>query len=201
MRGTTHKNINTPEYFDVQFADKHVDMENTLRQDTYIKILTTYGKIGLKSSIIELGCGVSSFLPQMAARTGELELYGIDFTPKTIERLKKQYPIINYAVGDVRETLSIHPDYFDAVVAGELIEHLEQPEKLVDEMVRICKPGGVVLLSTPQLEFDDPEHLWEFDAVDIFHMLSKYCNRVYTEVLESEKFPGRKYIFGWGIKI
>ena len=42
------------------------------------------------------------------------------------------------------------PDLFaDAVVAAEIIEHLENPRALMRELVRVAKPGGAVVLTTP----------------------------------------------------
>jgi len=43
-------------------------------------------------------------------------------------------------------------DVFDVVVAFSVIEHVPDPEAMVREMARVCKPGGLVLLSTDQTE-------------------------------------------------
>ncbi len=48
-----------------------------------------------------------------------------------------------------------------------------------------------MILSTPHLEFEDPEHLWEFEELDFFN------KGFFVETLLSERFPGRSYIFAW----
>lgn len=48
-----------------------------------------------------------------------------------------------------RNETVILEDTFDVVVCTEVLEHTLQPFKAVDEMRRILKPGGVVLVSTP----------------------------------------------------
>ena len=112
----------------------------------------------------------------------------MDFSPETIKSCDKRTGGVNYICEDIRKT-SFGDKCVDVCVAGEVIEHLEDPEALIKEMERITKKR--IILSTPQLEFQDPEHLWEFDE-DYF--ISKGFK---TEVVESERFKGRKYIFAW----
>jgi len=185
MRKLREKNINTPEYFDKQFSEKDIETENVLRQEKYMKLIGDR-----RGRVIELGCGMSYF-PVMATVLGES--WGLDFTPKTIKFLKKRFPNVNYVLGNAMMT-AFKDDFFDIVVSGELLEHLEVPGALIAEMNRICKPGGVMILSTPHLEFDDPEHLWEFEESDLKELFGEFGS-VKVETVESDIFKGRKYLF------
>lgn len=185
MKRLRTENINTPEYFDNQFEDKPIDMENNLRQEKYLEMIGNK-----RGRVIELGCGVSYF-PQMATKLGES--WGLDFTPKAMEKMRKELPEVNYVCGDALCT-PFRDGFFDIVVSGELLEHLERPQELVDEMARIAKKDGVLVLSTPHLEFDDPEHIWEFSLADLKEMFSKY-GQTRTDVIQSDRFPGREYLF------
>lgn len=183
MKRLRNTNVNSPEYTDSKFQP--IDKENLLRQEKYLSYIGSNGK-----KVVELGCGASYF-PQMASKFNKS--FGVDYAKGTIERMAIEFPNVQYIHADATKTPFTN-EFFDVVVSGEVIEHIENTEDLVKEMVRICKPGGKMILSTPHLEFDDPEHIWEFEEKDLHDFFDKY-GPVTTEVLKSEKFPGREYIF------
>ena len=166
-------NINNTKYWDDNIAKPDFG----LRQRKYLHLA------GKGESIIELGCGLSPFLDK--ARKNFKECYGLDFSQETLLQARQLYPHVKYIHGSVLRT-DIFPDKsFDVSVAGELIEHLEEPEKLIAEMTRITRRR--IILSSARMEYDEPEHLWKFTKEDF--PMGK------CEEVESEWFPGRNYLF------
>jgi 2-polyprenyl-3-methyl-5-hydroxy-6-metoxy-1,4-benzoquinol methylase len=53
---------------------------------------------------------------------------------------------------DLNDADAIPADRFDLVIAAEAIEHLENPRQVAREWFRILKPGGTLILSTPNNE-------------------------------------------------
>lgn len=178
MRKINSTDINTPEYW-----NEHETAINLgLRQKKYTKLA------GSGNRIVELGCGLSPFIAKIKSFN---ECYGVDFSPKTIETAAKQYPHVKYIISDCVNT-PFEDKFFDVSVSGEVIEHLKNPENLISEMARITKRR--IILSTPHMEYDDAEHLWEFDEKDLIKMFSPYGNSK-CERINSKWFPGRSYIF------
>jgi len=172
MQKVNSKNINTKKYWDEHIAKPDFG----LRQKKYLELA------GKGNKIVELGCGLSPFLSK--ARNNFKECYGLDFSKKTLKSACAEFPGVNYYIGNAIK--SPFPDkYFDVSVAGELIEHLKNPEKLITEMVRITKKR--IILSTAQMEYSDPEHLWEFSEDDFPFWK--------TQRVKSRRFPGRSYLF------
>jgi SAM-dependent methyltransferase len=88
----------------------------------------------------------------------------------------------------VEEPLPFEDASFDAVVAGELFEHLQFPDVLAGEIRRVLRPGGVLVGSVPnafrvqsRLRFllgrppeDDPTHLRMFSPDAMRALLSGF---------------------------
>lgn len=176
MKRYSKPNINTPKYWD----EHQTALDFGLRQKKYLKLAEKGTRIA------EIGCGLSPFLSE--ARYYFALAVGVDFSEETIKKAQKLYPNVLYCNFNANN-LSEIDSTFDVVVAGEIIEHLEDPDKFLKDLEKITTRR--VILSTPILEFDDPEHLWEFDE-EYFKR-----NGFKTEVVESNRFRGRKYIFAW----
>jgi ubiquinone/menaquinone biosynthesis C-methylase UbiE len=105
-----------------------------------------------KGKVLDLGCG-SGDLSVFYAKKGA-DYIGVDLSSKMIERANKNYANLVqqkkavFQVGDC-ENLPFQDGEFDALSAVALIEYLPDPSKALDEMARITKKGGIVLLSAP----------------------------------------------------
>jgi SAM-dependent methyltransferase len=89
---------------------------------------------------------------------------------------------------DLDQPLDLPDVSFDVVVAGELLEHLRDPEQLVAEVGRVLRPGGTFVASVPnayrlkrRLSFllgrppdSDPTHLQMFSAADVRALLRDF---------------------------
>jgi 2-polyprenyl-3-methyl-5-hydroxy-6-metoxy-1,4-benzoquinol methylase len=98
--------------------------------------------------VLDVACGDGFGCRVMAAQTGEM--VGVDLDPATIRaaRSRPATPGVRYEVGDVTQ-LAFPDGYFDAVTSMETLEHVS-PEPTLRELVRVLRPGGRLMLSTPQ---------------------------------------------------
>lgn len=53
---------------------------------------------------------------------------------------------------DLNETLPFPDEHFDAIVSIETIEHLENPWRFMRELARVCRVGGFVIVSSPNVQ-------------------------------------------------
>ena len=114
-------------------------------------------------------------------------LLSVDFAKPARDKALIDSKKLLYIVEDVFK-LNLPDNYFDLVIAGEFIEHLEEPEKLVKYMAKICKVGGRMNLTTLNTQCEQakartyPEHVWEFEPEELVEMFNKVGKTQYKLV-------------------
>ena len=78
-----------------------------------------------------------------------LTVYGIDGAKDALKEAKKRGVITK--LGDVSKSLPYEDGYFDFVFAGEIIEHLLDTKSFLNEINRVLKPSGYLVITTPNL--------------------------------------------------
>ena len=102
-----------------------------------------------KQTFLDAGCGNGMFLQRVAERFPQLKLKGVDYSIHEVKEARKQGFDVKQA--DFGEVIPMKSNSVDWVYAGEVIEHLYDPDKLVTETHRMLRKGGYFLLSTPNL--------------------------------------------------
>ena len=100
--------------------------------------------------IIDLGCGDGTALAVAARQNPAHRLAGIDWSAAALRRAQALGLAVVRA-GVAAPGLPIADGAADVVIMSELIEHLVDPDGAVAEARRVLRPGGSLLLSTPNL--------------------------------------------------
>jgi len=95
--------------------------------------------------LLEVGSGSGRFLNRMRKAGWTVE--GIDFDPVAAARVKERFGI-PVAVGSLPE-LGYPEGKYDVVAMSQVIEHVPDPMALLKECRRVLRPGGRLVLSTP----------------------------------------------------
>ena len=116
-------------------------------------------------TVLDIGAGAGAFslrLQDLGYQIAALDVYADEFVPQDI-------PIYCLDVDHgMRECI---PGPFDAVCCLEVIEHLENPWNLLREIHAILRPGGYLLLSTPNVTSFLSR--WIFLRTGQFHMFGE----------------------------
>jgi len=94
-------------------------------------------------------------------------------------------------VCDAEKLLDIfEPDSFDIVISTELLEHVKNWKQVIHNIKTVCKPGGIILVTTRSLGFpyhEYPFDFWRYETQDLLKIFSD-CS---MEVLEKDTLaPG-----------
>jgi len=144
-----------------------------------------FAKRGMK--ILDVGCGNGMLAQVLYSNKYKPALYvGIDIRSSVIKKMlerKTNFPKIGYVM-DIRFGINRLGDiereegFFDLITCFEVIEHFEVQyiEHVLKEMNRLLKPGGVLLLSTPNYDgvHKASNHIHEYREGELEGFLGKY---------------------------
>ena len=93
---------------------------------------------------LDVGCGAGQVVGRLTQ--AGFEAWGVDVSEPSIARARKFSERCLLYDG---KTLPFPDAHFDSVGALNVLEHVEQPEDFLRELVRVAKPNGKVLVSSP----------------------------------------------------
>ncbi len=100
--------------------------------------------------ILDVGCG-GGILTEALAAQGAI-VTGIDLAPEVLDAAKAHSTInqlqINYLHRDVETLAEQQPQQFDIVTCMEMLEHVPEPEAVIQACAKLVKPQGYVFFST-----------------------------------------------------
>lgn len=154
----------------------------------YNRIIQIVEGYNLRGRLLDYGAGVGHLTRRLWAMHRFEEVHGIDLLPRPDDL---SFEIAWHCL-DLNQEGPLPADTFDTLIAAEVIEHLENPRLVAREWYRLLKPGGVVVLSTPNnesirsllslvmrghyVEFDDscyPAHITPLLRKDLARILSE----------------------------
>lgn len=102
---------------------------------------------------------------------------GVDYSKDAIRYAKTHYKAdnITYLTGDAHQ-LPVEEKSIDVVISFETIEHLDKPDKFLQEVKRVLKRNGIFVVSTPNdSEFMEGNefHVHEFDLSELKKLINK----------------------------
>jgi ubiquinone/menaquinone biosynthesis C-methylase UbiE len=123
--------------------------------------------------VLDIGCGLGEIFGELKKQNYQCYFYGTDFSEEGIKRCQEMFPATpacpkpKWIVANFDK--QPFPDKeFDTIVCSEVIEHLDNPWGLINEMKRLIKDDGKIILSTPRGILDGcNEHVWAFEDRDI----------------------------------
>lgn len=198
-------NINkTGERFDPtinkgDYAETHSHISRYQFAGKYIKETASFQK---SEKVLDVACGYgygSKILHQLT----DLKVVGLDSSKEAIDYAKKIYskkPVISFLKVDTCH-LPFPDNSYQYTVCFETIEHLAYQEAIlmIKELHRVLKPGGVLVISTPNKIFSlatkavlgvkNPHHLYEFYPWELEKLLIANRFEIHLRLGQTFIFP------------
>jgi len=114
-------------------------------------IHTVGGSIPNGKKILDIGCGNGHLLFQLKAKFSNL--IGLEFSSHRLEQAKINLADLPFTpvCGTAEDMNSIESDSIDCIVSADTIEHIPDVYKAAEEMLRVLKPGGSLIINTPNI--------------------------------------------------
>jgi SAM-dependent methyltransferase len=98
-----------------------------------------------RGRLLDAPCGAGALASSLSALG--FEVSGIDIEAHPVLQISKD----NFRLADLDRGVPFDDQSFEVVVSVEGIEHLESPRRFVRELARVLKPGGHLVISTPNV--------------------------------------------------
>jgi 2-polyprenyl-3-methyl-5-hydroxy-6-metoxy-1,4-benzoquinol methylase len=160
--------------------DLDIDFNRTaatfLRYDWAARTLCR--RLPAMSNILEVGCGLG--LGTCLFNSLGFKVTGVDASSETIDEARRRFPWLNFKKALAEEFTM--PQSYDAIVALEVLEHISDWKRVVQNWKSSLKEGGILVLSTPNRVFNSENphsprnrfHLHEF-SIDELQTLFPNC--------------------------
>ena len=158
-----------------------------------------------KGNLLDIGCGAGFFL-NIAKERG-WNCHGLEILPEYIKYAKENFALENIRCESLDEPLTYDENTFDVITLWDLIEHLRNPLKSLKQINRVMKPGGLLVMWTPNVKnaifrkekwigYTTLPHLYFFSGDSLNNMLGKAgfkivslkTNKAKKGLLESKGF-------------
>lgn len=163
-----------------------------------------FDRFGLNKGdkVLEIGCGRGEVLTGFQ-KLG-LDCYGLDLSDYSVENIKG----LHVKKNDIsKEPLPFEDETFDLVYHKSLIEHLASPDNLMKETFRVLKPGGRIVVLTPdwvsqiKVFYEDFTHCKPYTTIALNDLLKVYGFfnvrvELFYQLPILWKYPQLKYFSG-----
>jgi len=143
-------------------------------------------------NVLDAPCGSGYGTKVIASRAAEVG--GLDIHQGAVEHAREFFKSSNsfFSVGNMENMTEAFPTdgAFDVIVSFEGIEHVNSAEAVLDEMARVLKKDGKLIISTPRKPHGSPYHTREYSLDEFQKLLSEKFNinqmfgQTYTNIFD-----------------
>jgi ubiquinone/menaquinone biosynthesis C-methylase UbiE len=163
-----------------QFSLQAIPFSELAGHSDSLQMLIEFSEVSDTDSVLDVACGPGIVACKFAEYAAHIT--GIDITPKMIEQAKnrqqeKNLTNTSWEIGNVMP-LPFPDSHFSLVITRYSFHHFLDPMAVMSEMVRVCKPGGKVMVVDLMLPPD---------KVDAFNHMEKLRDPSHTKALCSNE--------------
>lgn len=140
----------------------------------FVKYLIERYSITKDQKILDLGCGRGDLLNMFSSQG--FDIYGADIAKSNIDVYSKDIQYFDFNT----DTYKYQDNTFDVIYSKSVIEHISNIDHFIKEQIRILKPGGLLILLTPNwnsqmnIFYNDYTHIRPYTQKGLNNLLESY---------------------------
>ena len=169
-------NIQTMALQTAERVSSHEASDNVIFQ----RHLVAYNEAAklIYGNVLEVGSGEGYGIELLASKAERYQ--AIDKYNTSVESYAAKFPHVHFQQMNI-PPIEFPENTFDCIVTFQVIEHIEDDAGMVSEMARVLKPGGLLVLTTPNIKMSltrNPWHVREYTVSQLKGLLQRYFSEV-----------------------
>ena len=172
--------------------------ENKVSKYSNINI-EIFNKIPSNSLVLDVGCGSGSLGKKLISEK-HCKVYGIDISHKAIDYAKRNIDVAKQV--NIEYEMPIFDKKFDVIIFGDILEHLQWPDLILERYKKFLKREGIIILSLPnvaniRIRFNLLLGKWDYTETGILDNthLRFYTKKTIEEMISRNNFKILSYSF------
>ncbi len=163
----------------IQTAERHsakLPADNVMHQRHMIAYTEAAKRVS--GHLLEIGSGEGYGIEHLASKARRYT--AIDKFPSKYNLSDAEKKKVHFHQMSVPPLLNIPDNSFDFAVSFQVIEHIQEDEFFIREVYRVLKPGGKLILTTPNIAMSltrNPWHIREYKAEELHNLVAKIFDK------------------------
>lgn len=160
---------------------------NPFKRDPRFRLELAYDLIPLNTtSMLDYGCSDGKLLIALEKKIPKSKLYGFDVDTSKTRYIKKKLPKIKIVTSSSGNKLKLKNSSQGAVTLLDVLEHVPDERSVLDDIYRMLKPGGTLILSVPHKGLTEI-----FDAGNVKFRFPKLHKFLYERIFRKKNYKKR----------
>jgi 2-polyprenyl-3-methyl-5-hydroxy-6-metoxy-1,4-benzoquinol methylase len=163
--------------FTTEITSEQITSDNPIHQRLYKAYIAAQEYI--KGDVLEVGCGEGRGVEVLISQAKSFT--AVDKIQSAIDTLQKKFPNGHFMQMNIPPFGGLKDNTYDVIVSFQVIEHIEDDALYLKEIHRVLKPGGVVLITTPNRKLSltrNPWHIREYLAGELKALAARFFSNV-----------------------
>lgn len=154
------------------------------RKKIILNMLRKYSLTSCENNILDIGCGPGAMIKDFKPYG---KTFGVDSNINSVKECRKR--------GNLGTCISVasktpfRESTFSVVLLLDILEHLDNDKDAIEEAIRLCKPGGLIIITVPAFQF-----LWSNQDIISYHK-RRYSMKTIKELVKMNTVEKLKFSY------